>query len=237
MIDLTPLDVRKKRGDFGVGFRGYDRLEVDGYLELVAERFEELVRENLTLKERVDRLTEQVSAFQVRERAVQDALIMAQQLRDQIQAQAEQDAARLRRETEGLIEDRREELMKLSRRRIRYLQQWRIFLERQIEELELEEARSQASGAGASRAHAQPAPRAASAQPAAEPSVEAGVQPQGTSSSPKPRRKAAATEPAPAGAAGADVASKEPAELAEGDVPTEYTDWLNAIFDEEDKNA
>ncbi len=40
MIDLTPLDVRKKRGDFGKGLRGYDPQEVDGFLELVAERME-----------------------------------------------------------------------------------------------------------------------------------------------------------------------------------------------------
>lgn len=44
MIDLTPLDVRKKRGDFAKGLRGYDIQEVDTFLDLVAERMEELVR-------------------------------------------------------------------------------------------------------------------------------------------------------------------------------------------------
>ena len=62
MIDLTPLDVRKKRGDFGRGVRGYNPQEVDGFLELVAERLEELVKENITLRERAERLAEQVSA-------------------------------------------------------------------------------------------------------------------------------------------------------------------------------
>ena len=56
MIDLTPLDVRKKRGDFGRGVRGYNPQEVDGFLELVAERLEELVKENITLRERAERL-------------------------------------------------------------------------------------------------------------------------------------------------------------------------------------
>ena len=45
MIDLTPLDVRKKRGDFGKRLRGYDPQEVDTFLELVAERMEVLVQE------------------------------------------------------------------------------------------------------------------------------------------------------------------------------------------------
>jgi len=50
MIDLTPLDVRKKAGDFRRILRGYDPQEVDIFLELVAERMEVLVRENMALK-------------------------------------------------------------------------------------------------------------------------------------------------------------------------------------------
>ena len=59
MIDLTPLDVRNKRADFKKLLRGYDPQEVDVFLEVVAERLEELVRENLTLKERTQLLQEQ----------------------------------------------------------------------------------------------------------------------------------------------------------------------------------
>ena len=63
MIDLTPLDVRKKKGDFGRGLRGYDTAAVDGFLDLAAERMEELVRENATLRERVAQLAEMLSGF------------------------------------------------------------------------------------------------------------------------------------------------------------------------------
>lgn len=95
MIDLTPLDVRKKRGDFKKGLRGYDPEEVDGFLELVAERFEELVRQNLTLSERTERLEAQVRSQEGREKAVNDALVTAQQLREEIQDQARRDADNL----------------------------------------------------------------------------------------------------------------------------------------------
>ena len=47
MIDLTPLDVRNKRGDFKKLLRGYDPQEVDVFLEIVAERLENLVRSYL----------------------------------------------------------------------------------------------------------------------------------------------------------------------------------------------
>ena len=52
MIDLTPLDVRKKKGDFSRALRGYETAMVDEFLELAAERMEELVRENASLRER-----------------------------------------------------------------------------------------------------------------------------------------------------------------------------------------
>ncbi|MEK9504542.1 DivIVA domain-containing protein [Gaopeijia maritima] len=100
MIDLTPLDVRKKRGDFKKSLRGYDAAEVDGFLELVAERMEELVKANITLEERAQRLGEQVVSLGGRERAVNEALVTAQQLRDEIRGQAQREADQLRREAE-----------------------------------------------------------------------------------------------------------------------------------------
>ena len=62
MIDLTPLDVRNKRGDFKKQMRGYDPQEVDVFLEIAAERLEELVRENIVLRERSEVLERQVGA-------------------------------------------------------------------------------------------------------------------------------------------------------------------------------
>ena len=74
MIDLTPLDVRNKRGDFKKLMRGYDPQEVDSFLELVAERLEMLTRENIGLRERSETLQQQVNSQTGREQAVQEAL-------------------------------------------------------------------------------------------------------------------------------------------------------------------
>ena len=62
MIDLTPLDVRNKRGDFKKILRGYDPQEVDTFLELVADRLEDLVREVMHLRERAESLDQQVTS-------------------------------------------------------------------------------------------------------------------------------------------------------------------------------
>src|SRR5687768_18580626 len=79
MIDLTPLEVRKKKGDFRRQMRGYDPALVDDFLDLVADRLEQLVRENLTIKERIPMLETQVADFREREKALTDALLTAQE--------------------------------------------------------------------------------------------------------------------------------------------------------------
>lgn len=163
MIDLTPLDVRKKRGDFRRTMRGYDPAEVDPFLELVSERLEELVKENMALQERVDRLAEQVGAQEGREKAVQEALVTAQELRDEIRTQARSEADLVRREAElearkiveradeaarrthdeadRILAERRRELGELDRARARFLKGLRGMLERQMDALAVEEER------------------------------------------------------------------------------------------------
>ena len=171
MIDLTPLDVRKKKGDFAKSLRGYETGPVDSFLDLAAERMEELVRENAALRDRVAEQKEELAAFRERERAMNDALISAQQLREELRSQASREAelalreARAeadrigeaaRGEAERTIEAARrqaaiveEALKRAQATRVRFLRGFRAFVERQLEEIELEEERAREYGWGA----------------------------------------------------------------------------------------
>jgi DivIVA domain-containing protein len=153
MIDLTPLDVRKKRGDFGKSLRGYDPPEVDGFLELVAERMEELVKENLAFREKIERLGEKVDLQEGREQAVQDALVTAQELRRDVKKQARREANLVEREARGRIEgmileseklltEHQAALQELERQRERFLKAFRTFLERELDTVEVEFGRA-----------------------------------------------------------------------------------------------
>lgn len=150
MIDLTPLDVRKKRGDFRRILRGYDPDEVDHFLELVAERMEELVRENFSFSERIARLQEQVGSLEGREKAVHEALVTAEKLRGDVKEQARREAEVILREAEADARRRREDgeravveqeaaLAGLRRERRQFLMAFRSMLERQVERLDAEE--------------------------------------------------------------------------------------------------
>jgi DivIVA domain-containing protein len=109
MIDLTPLDVRKKKRDFTKTLRGYEPKEVDHFLDTVAERLEELVKLNLSLRERVEVLTERLSEQDGRERAVQEALITAQALKQNLEEQTKRESELIRKEAETAAEGLRRE--------------------------------------------------------------------------------------------------------------------------------
>lgn len=164
MIDMTPLDVRNKRGDFKKIMRGYDPQEVDIFLELVAERLEALVREAIQLRERAETLQVQVDAQTSREQAVQDALVTAQELRAEMQNQAQREAENIVKEAqvearqilaaadteargklrgiERRLDQGQRVLDDLERSRSRFLKEFRSLLEREIDVVSVEEGRA-----------------------------------------------------------------------------------------------
>src|SRR5687767_9868325 len=153
MIDeafhLTPLDVR--RYDFGRALRGYNPARVDQFRDQVAEEMERLTRINQDLDAKARSFHEQLRAFRDRDKALNDALVSAQQLRGEIRDQAEREAQLVLREARiesdraldaARSEIRRleEEIMGLQRVRRTYLAQLRQIIERQLSAIEAAEA-------------------------------------------------------------------------------------------------
>jgi DivIVA domain-containing protein len=152
MMELTPLDVRKKKEDFRRVVRGYDPAQVDGFLDLVADRLDELVGRESRLRGQVDSIQEQLAAYRDRERALNDALVTAQELREEARAQAEKsadlklreaerEAETIRREAELAVHGARRTLEDLQVRRLGFLRSLRASTERYLAELAEEERR------------------------------------------------------------------------------------------------
>jgi DivIVA domain-containing protein len=153
MIDLTPLDVRKKKGDFRRVMRGYDPEAVDSFLDEVVARMEELVRENQAMAARVDGMAEAIAEYREREKAMNEALVSAQQLREDMREQARREADLLLREARGegerIVADAKrqvtfalEALRRVQGQRVRFLRLFRALVERQMQEIEQEEERT-----------------------------------------------------------------------------------------------
>lgn len=141
---LTPLDVR--RYDFGKAIRGYNPERVEQFREQVAEELERLTRQSQDLEQKAKGFHEQLRAFRERDKALNDALVSAQQLRSEIRESSEREAALIVREArtdaEREIEGSRNEIRKLEahlaeldRARRNHLAQVRVIVERHLAEI------------------------------------------------------------------------------------------------------
>jgi DivIVA domain-containing protein len=142
---LTPLDVRKQ--EFRTAMRGFDRAEVEDFRARVGDELERVVRERIALEQRLKIQEEQLAAFRERERAMNDALVAAQQLRAETREQAEREAQTIVREAEAeaerLVDRARREIERLeaaaenlARQHHAYLAALRSLVERQKAELD-----------------------------------------------------------------------------------------------------
>jgi len=156
---LTPLDAR--RYDFGRAMRGYDPARVERFREQVAEELERLTRQTVDLDSKAKSFHEQLRAFRERDKALNDALVSAQQLRNEIRESAEREASLIVREARAAGERELEELRSevrrlesqiadLDRARRAQLAQLRQSAERQLAEVAAAEQDTTLRASGAS---------------------------------------------------------------------------------------
>lgn len=153
MIDesfhLTPIDIR--RYDFGrAAIRGYDAAKVEAFRDQVAKELEDLIRSNQDLDAKVKATHEQLRSFRERDKALNDALISAQQLRSEIREQAEREGNLIireaRAEADRILDEARNDIRKLDnelaaleKSRRAFIGQFRALAERQLSELDAAE--------------------------------------------------------------------------------------------------
>lgn len=149
---ITPLDIKKQ--EFQTKFRGFDKAEVTSFLEMVSQELEELVRDNLELKEKIQRAQDKLANYTKIESALQNTLVATQESAEQMRALAEEKAGLIVREAnaqgEKIIDDAYEKLSELRRehialknQRAAFLVNFRSLLESQLRLLELIEKQAE----------------------------------------------------------------------------------------------
>jgi DivIVA domain-containing protein len=101
---LTPHDIRAQ--EFQRTMRGFDPNQVESFKERVAEELDRLLRDRGRLEERLKGMLEQLRTYRDRERAMNEALVAAQQLRADMQNQAT-------REAEVILSEARQEASRI----------------------------------------------------------------------------------------------------------------------------
>lgn len=177
---ITPIDIQQHQ--FRSRLMGYDKAEVDQFLELIAGEIESLSRQNHDLQEELVRIRETLAEMREREATLKETLLTTQKVTDELKANARREAELLLADAEVRAErvmrnaeDRRlqliEEIQEIKRQKIDFETSLRSLLEKHVRMLELNvlsigESQDEARLLEEPLPFSQPAPAAAPVRPA-----------------------------------------------------------------------
>lgn len=101
-MSITPLDIHNK--EFKTVLRGYDRNEVDEFLDFIIKDLEQVFKESAELKDNNHALKEKLEHYHNLEQTLHNALIVAQETAEEVKASAKREAQLIIREAEAKAE-------------------------------------------------------------------------------------------------------------------------------------
>ncbi len=131
-MKITPLDIQQQQ--FRMRFRGFDMVEVDNFLELLAGEFEELMKENAQLKEEDRRKLARINELETAEKDLRETLVSVQRITEEMKNNA-------RKEAELIIEDSKTE----GRKIVQNAQAEALKIEEEIGQLKRQKAQFRAA--------------------------------------------------------------------------------------------
>lgn len=142
---ITPYDIQKK--EFSKTLRGFNPEEVDDFLDEIILTMQELMRENETLKDKVDNLSRDMEKYHNSEKSMANTIESAKKLMNDISESAERraeiiiknaqlDAEVIQRDAKESITRMTEEGERLKQRVNRYRERYRQLLEDELSQLE-----------------------------------------------------------------------------------------------------
>lgn len=143
---LSPLEIRKQ--EFKKAMRGYDTVEVDTFMEKLAEDYENLIRENNTLSKKVVSVEAELKHFIEVEKTLKETLYNMQQTSQLSKQTSEKEANLVKKEAEltatQMIDKARQEVLSmreevntLRQQKESFIARLRHLLTSQIELLEV----------------------------------------------------------------------------------------------------
>jgi cell division initiation protein len=147
-MNISPLDVQQQ--EFKSRFRGLDPEEVHAFLRTVSEAMEDLVKENASLRERLEISQTQLDGLRGKESALNDVLVSTQRMTENLKQAAQREADLILKEAELKADDvlkktqeeygiLQREILMLQRQRIAALEKLRAVLQSFQKMIEFEE--------------------------------------------------------------------------------------------------
>jgi len=148
-IKVTPIDIQQKR--FHVAFRGYDKTEVEMFLDLVRDEMEALMREVAELRDFRQSYDQRLREINDREDTVKNTMLMTQKLMEDQKDNARREAALIIKDADvrslQIVANAQEEKVRLNaelqdlrRRKHHFLQDLKKIVQMHQEMVNFEEA-------------------------------------------------------------------------------------------------
>jgi cell division initiation protein len=94
MEKITPVDIQHK--SFKKALQGYDRADVDQFLDEIIETLEDEAQHRAALQAEIADLKERISHFKAMEESLHNTLVLAQRTADEVKASAHKEADLIR---------------------------------------------------------------------------------------------------------------------------------------------
>lgn len=141
-MKLTPLDIRKQ--EFKKVMRGYDSVEVDTFMDMMANEFEEVLKSQKDMRDRLVELDVQLRDYRQIEKTLQQTLMQAQEITGKAYETARKEAELITRDAEQrasrIVEQAhdehariRNEIIQLTSRKEVLIQQLRVVLSAELD--------------------------------------------------------------------------------------------------------
>ncbi len=98
-MKITPVDVRNQ--EFKRVLRGYDPVEVDTFMDMLATEFEDLLQQSKEMRDRVVELETQLKDYKQIEKTLQQTLLQAQEATGRTYESARREAETIVRDAES----------------------------------------------------------------------------------------------------------------------------------------
>lgn len=113
---LTPIDIQSKV--FKSGGMGYNKQDVDAFFSTIAADYETLYKDNLSLKEKIKQLNENLNHYKEIEKSMQKALMLAETTAEETILSARKNATVIEQEAilkaQSIVADSKVELEKVK---------------------------------------------------------------------------------------------------------------------------
>jgi len=126
---ITPIEIQNKV--FKSGGLGYDKKDVDNFMEELLDNYEMLYRERMETKDRINVLNEGLQYYKTIEKTLQKALVLAERTAEETKGTAMKNALLIEQEAVSkanvILEDAKRELEQIRKQTVELVRQYDMY--------------------------------------------------------------------------------------------------------------